>query len=69
MSRIPPEYLGPETLDRSVAADVLVREEQEEEDEEENEQDKDGRTMTAATQSEHTRLCTSSRVLGLRSDK
>jgi hypothetical protein len=43
MSRIPPEYLGPETLDRSVAANVLVREEpdEEEEDEEENEQDKD----------------------------
>ena len=43
ISRIPPEYLGPETLDRSVAADVLVREEpdEEEEDEQENEQDKD----------------------------
>jgi hypothetical protein len=42
MSRIPPECLGPETLDRSVAADVHVREERdEEEDEEENDQDKD----------------------------
>ena len=27
MRRIPPEYLDPETSDRSVAADVLVREE------------------------------------------
>jgi len=35
MSRIPPEYLGPETLDRSVAADVLVREEPDEEDDDE----------------------------------
>ena len=27
MRRIPPEYLDPETSDRSVAADVLVQEE------------------------------------------
>ncbi len=40
MSRIRPEYLDPETSDRSVAADVLVREEpDEEEDEEEDEGD------------------------------
>ena len=43
MSRIRPEYLDAETSDRSVAADILVREEpdEEEEDEEENEEDKD----------------------------
>ena len=43
MSRIPPEYLGPEPLDRSVAADVLVREEpDEEEDEEGDGEEKEG---------------------------
>jgi hypothetical protein len=65
MSRIPPEYLGPETLDRSVAADVLVREEpdEEEEGEEENQQDKDKEEDDDDGYSEW------SRVLGLRSDK
>ena len=41
MRRIHPECLDPETSDRSVAADVLVREEPDEEDEEENEEDND----------------------------
>ena len=35
MSRMRPEYLDPETSDRSVTADVLVREEQDEEDDDE----------------------------------
>ena len=39
MSRIRPEYLDRETSDRSVADDVLVREEPDEEDEEEDEGD------------------------------
>jgi hypothetical protein len=34
MSRIHPEYIDPETYDRSVAADVLVRDEPDEEEEE-----------------------------------
>ncbi len=44
MSRICPEYLDPETSDRSVAADVLVREEpdEEEDDEEEDGKEKEG---------------------------
>ncbi len=43
MRRIPPEYLDPETSDRSVAADVLVREEpDEEEDEEGDGEEKEG---------------------------
>ena len=37
MSRIRPEYLDPETSDRSVAADVPVREEPDEEKEEDKE--------------------------------
>ncbi len=43
MSRMRPECPGSDPPDRSVAADVLVREEpdEEEEDEEENEEDKD----------------------------
>jgi hypothetical protein len=39
MSRIHPEYLNPEISDRSVAADVLVREEPDEEENEEDEED------------------------------
>jgi hypothetical protein len=41
MSRIRPEYLDPEASDRSVAADILVREEpaEEEEDEEDGEEE------------------------------
>ena len=35
MRRIRPEYLDPETSDRWVAADVLVREEPDEEDDDE----------------------------------
>jgi hypothetical protein len=36
MSRIRPEYLDPDYADRSVAADVLVREEPDDEEEEED---------------------------------
>ena len=39
MSRIHREYLDPETFDRSVAADVLVREEPEDEEGEQDEED------------------------------
>jgi hypothetical protein len=39
MSRIHREYLDPATFDRSVAADVLVREEPDEEENEEDEED------------------------------
>jgi hypothetical protein len=40
MSRIRPEYLDPDPSDRSVAADILLRQEpDEEEDEEEDEGD------------------------------
>jgi hypothetical protein len=40
MSRIRPEYLDADTSDRSVAADVLVREQpDEEEDDEEGDED------------------------------
>ena len=43
MSRMRPEYLDPETSDRSVTADVLVREEPEEEDDEEGDgEEKEG---------------------------
>ena len=43
MSRIRPEYLDPETSDRRVAADVLVREEPDEEDDEEGDgEEKEG---------------------------
>jgi len=44
MSRIYPEYLDAETSDRSVAADVLVREEpdEEEDDEEGDGEEKEG---------------------------
>ena len=43
MSRTRPEYLDPETSDRSVTADVLVREEPEEEDDEEGDgEEKEG---------------------------
>ena len=51
-SRIPPEYLDPETSDRWVAADVLVREEpDEEEDEEGDGEEKEGEEEeTRATQ-------------------
>jgi len=44
MSRILPEYPDPETSDRSVAADVLVREEpdEEEDDEEGDGEEKEG---------------------------
>jgi hypothetical protein len=41
MSRIHPEYLNPEISDRSVAADVLVREEPDEEENEEDDEDDD----------------------------
>jgi hypothetical protein len=44
MSRIHPEYLDPDHSDRSVAADVLVRDEPDnEEDEEEEEDDGDSK--------------------------
>jgi hypothetical protein len=36
MSRIRPEFLGPDHSDRSVAVDVLVREEPDEEEDEED---------------------------------
>jgi hypothetical protein len=39
MSRIRPECLDPETFDRSVAADVLVRREEPDEEEEDEEDD------------------------------
>jgi hypothetical protein len=39
MSRIRPETLDPEISNRSVAADVLFREEPDEEEDEEDEQD------------------------------
>jgi len=43
MRRIRPEYLDPETSDRWVAADVLVREEPDEEDDEEGDgEEKEG---------------------------
>ena len=44
MSRIRPEYLDPETSDRSLAADVLVREEpdEDEDDEEGDGEEKEG---------------------------
>ena len=41
MSRICPEYLGAETTDHSVAADVLGREEPDEEEDEEDQEDND----------------------------
>ena len=41
MSRIRPECLDPETSDRSVAADVLVREEPDEEEEDEEDDEKE----------------------------
>ena len=57
MSRIRPEYLDRETSDRSVADDVLVREEPDEED---NDEEGDGekkkrakKKTTRATQSDH----------------
>ncbi len=44
MSRIRPEYLDPETSDRSEAADVLLRQEpDEDEDEDEGEDEGDGK--------------------------
>ena len=45
MSRIRPEYLDADTSDRSVAADVLVREEpdKEEDDEEPDEDEGEGK--------------------------
>jgi len=39
MGRIRPEYLDADPFDRSVAADVLLRQEPDEEDEEEDEGD------------------------------
>jgi hypothetical protein len=42
MSRIRPEYLDPEASDRSVAADILVREEPDEEEEDEEDGEEDG---------------------------
>ena len=41
MSRIRPEYLDPETSDRSLAANVLVREQPEEEEEDEEDDEKE----------------------------
>ncbi len=41
MSRIRTEYLDPQTSDRSVAADVLVREEPDEEEEDEEDEEKE----------------------------
>ena len=41
MSRIRPKYLDPDPSDRSVTADVLVREEPEEEDDEDNDEEDD----------------------------
>ena len=57
MRRIHPECLDPETSDRSVAADVLVREEPDEEDDEEGDgEEKEGEEEeeTRATQKEST---------------
>ena len=42
MSRIRPEYLDADTSDRSVAADVLVREEPEEEGNDDDDEEGDG---------------------------
>ena len=39
MSKICPEFLGPETSSRSLTADVLVREEPEDEEGEQDEED------------------------------
>ena len=41
MSRICPEYLDPDRADRSLAADVLVREDPEEEEDEEDGDEED----------------------------
>jgi hypothetical protein len=41
MSRICPEFLDPKTPDRSLAADVLVREEPDEEEDEEDSEEED----------------------------
>ena len=41
MSRIHPEYLGPATSDRSVAAEVLAREEPDDEEEDEGDSKED----------------------------
>jgi len=41
MSRIRPEYLDPDPSDRSLASDVLVREEPDEEEDEDGEEDDD----------------------------
>ena len=41
MSRICPEYLDPDRADRSLAADVLVREDPEEEEEEDDDEEDD----------------------------
>jgi hypothetical protein len=43
MSRIHPECRGSDSSDRSVAADLLLRQEPDEEDEEEDEGDGDGK--------------------------
>ncbi len=61
MSRIHPEYLNPEISDRSVAADVLVREAP---DEEENEEDDDNEEDEGLFGVSTTRLCMSLRELG-----
>jgi hypothetical protein len=41
MSRMRPEYLDPDPSDRSVASDVLVREEPNEEEDEENDENEE----------------------------
>jgi hypothetical protein len=43
MSRIRPQCLDPEPSDRSIAADVLLREEPEEEEDDEEEDDDDNK--------------------------
>jgi hypothetical protein len=69
------EYLDPETSDRSLAADVLVREEPDEEEDEEDEQDEDDDNEEddddddGYSELSPPRFCTSSRVLRLRSGK
>jgi hypothetical protein len=59
MRRIRPEFLDADPSDRSVAADVLVREEPEEEENDDDDEEGDGakkkraKTTTRATQSDH----------------
>jgi hypothetical protein len=43
MNRIHPEFLDPDSSDRSTASDFLLREQPDEEDEEEEDEDEDKR--------------------------